>query len=482
MHLFPFLNDKGASFDSDSLREENASPTSLSKKDEKKSILKFRLNDYRERKILEGISRFPFHMILFFFTTFLCIVYLFSFSFAFHDLATLADSKTKTPALFMDADYLNPGSDNKFDLPIEKESTFFFFYTLANSATEFKNISNEIPQEDLQSQRYIANKQSLDNLLEVVKKTAPAAKKIFIEIVGRTDDTPINKQDPNTKQTFASNYDLSLARAQNLRFDLLRRLENYPGVIEKIEWSCLPGSNDSSLIRDFPLNHPSARPSLALIESPGIENTENNDLNPEEQKRVINNVAEQLRKEEYPKVKDLALEDQLSSKRSSLEKHINSALKLLEKPATFPNKKSMQKLASSLDEEFKAYKTIKDEPGDSELDKKLYQDKANEFDHINQKINAALVFYASEEDKGNRRITEVYITSVPYTTSSNPLNIMDYILYSITNTGYGDVKPTTLYAKFLSVLINIVSIFFLVVFFNALLSVKRVGEEDDLFN
>jgi hypothetical protein len=60
-----------------------------------------------------------------------------------------------------------------------------------------------------------------------------------------------------------------------------------------------------------------------------------------------------------------------------------------------------------------------------------------------------------------------------------PLSLMDYMyftIYTITTTGYGDIVPTTTYAKFLCSLANILEVFFLVVFFNALLSAKRRQE------
>lgn len=55
------------------------------------------------------------------------------------------------------------------------------------------------------------------------------------------------------------------------------------------------------------------------------------------------------------------------------------------------------------------------------------------------------------------------------------LTLMDYMYfttYTITTTGYGDIIPKTTYAKFLCSLANILEVFFLVVFFNALLSVR----------
>jgi voltage-gated potassium channel Kch len=56
------------------------------------------------------------------------------------------------------------------------------------------------------------------------------------------------------------------------------------------------------------------------------------------------------------------------------------------------------------------------------------------------------------------------------------LGLMDYMyfsVYTITTTGYGDIVPTTAYAKFVTSLANFCEVLFLVVFFNALISLKN---------
>ena len=60
---------------------------------------------------------------------------------------------------------------------------------------------------------------------------------------------------------------------------------------------------------------------------------------------------------------------------------------------------------------------------------------------------------------------------------------MDYMyfsIYTITTTGYGDIKPTTTYAKFLCSLANIIEVFFIVVFFNALISTGGRDMEENI--
>jgi hypothetical protein len=68
---------------------------------------------------------------------------------------------------------------------------------------------------------------------------------------------------------------------------------------------------------------------------------------------------------------------------------------------------------------------------------------------------------------------------------SVPLSLMDYMyftIYTITTTGYGDIVPTTTYAKFLCSVANILEVFFLVVFFNALLSARHSFTTRDKFS
>jgi hypothetical protein len=53
------------------------------------------------------------------------------------------------------------------------------------------------------------------------------------------------------------------------------------------------------------------------------------------------------------------------------------------------------------------------------------------------------------------------------------IEYMYFSIYTITTTGYGDIIPRTSYAKFVTAVSNFCEVFFLVVFFNALLSAKE---------
>ncbi|HEU0144668.1 MAG TPA: ion channel, partial [Nitrososphaera sp.] len=93
----------------------------------------------------------------------------------------------------------------------------------------------------------------------------------------------------------------------------------------------------------------------------------------------------------------------------------------------------------------------------------------------------------SKDQKDNDRVVESTIEAVSNDPTSfhmqqlqapevQPLDLMDYMyfsIYTITTTGYGDIIPTTAYAKFLTALANIFEVFFIVGFFNVLISLKE---------
>jgi hypothetical protein len=86
----------------------------------------------------------------------------------------------------------------------------------------------------------------------------------------------------------------------------------------------------------------------------------------------------------------------------------------------------------------------------------------------------------------NDRVVQVYVNSVYGGPSEEilrrlggdnfkPLSLMDYMyfaIYTITTTGYGDIMPTTNYAKALTCFANICEMFFIIGLFNALVALK----------
>lgn len=90
---------------------------------------------------------------------------------------------------------------------------------------------------------------------------------------------------------------------------------------------------------------------------------------------------------------------------------------------------------------------------------------------------------AKNEDKPANRMVEVIIHPLYSNPSANVdrrseirlLTLLEYIyfsVYTITTTGYGDIKPSTPYAMFVCTIANLYEVFFMVVFFNVLISPK----------
>lgn len=108
----------------------------------------------------------------------------------------------------------------------------------------------------------------------------------------------------------------------------------------------------------------------------------------------------------------------------------------------------------------------------------------------------------SNEGGNNKRMVEVFIRQVPHdlatsqvprleaqllplvnTEKAHPLDLMDYVYfanYTITTTGYGDIIPNTPRSKFICSFANICEVFFLVVLFNTLLTLKQDKNEIEL--
>ena len=79
------------------------------------------------------------------------------------------------------------------------------------------------------------------------------------------------------------------------------------------------------------------------------------------------------------------------------------------------------------------------------------------------------------KDDALQRICVVDLAPVAAEPQFAPLGLMEYLyfsVYTITATGHGDIVPTTSYTRFLSTLATITEVIFLVVFFNALISLR----------
>jgi hypothetical protein len=210
------------------------------------------------------------------------------------------------------------------------------------------------------------------------KEESKEGGRVKVTLLGHTDNEPI-KIDKDSPVRYLSNYELSEARAQNVRYAILQRLqaEQTPNL-ENIDWAIFPAADEAL---------------------PQIDNALSQNMDSRahaQQERVVIATIEEI--DQHPVV----LKDNQFSTLSTGQA--------------------------------------------TTIDKLTTLDKAQ---------------------KEQRK--------------PKPLRLMDYMyfsIYTITTTGYGDIVPTTAYAKFVTSVANIFEVIFLVVFFNALISLKGSQEAD----
>jgi Ion channel len=334
-----------------------------------------------------------------FFVLFLDVAYLFGFAFAFHDRRSLASSHT--PALHMTsfvspddfkaampssspADHEKaiaaelPAADNRRTAvnPIRatEDPNFYFYFDTRRARLEKPEDGQceRLPNEDIQPPQRLSwvardtkefNYCTLEAIKLRLERETTDGNRVRIILVGRSDDRPIKKPDPHMLDDqfldYKSNYELSEARAENVRFEIIRALKDQdrsPRTWLNLEWLSLPSSNEVPIEAD---------------------------------------------------------------------QHLQ---RILEQTDLDPSKKE------------------------------TFIDR-------------------------NKRVVVASIVSIPGEITAlqmkgmwpRSLNLMDYMyfsIYTITTTGYGDIIPTTGYAKFVVSLANICEVLFLVVFVNALISLK----------
>lgn len=310
--------------------------------------LQGRLEDLRA-----GASQEPFLAMALFFSVFLGVSYLFGLTFAFHDKNLSPSHALYARAYATKTTEAGPGGEG---VPAGQTSELYKFkFASAQSIPDIEKNEPEVQPDDPLRKSVALMKQenqtALDNIISEVKKNKPEDR-LRLVIVGHADAKPT----AGTSHT--SNYELSAARAENVRQRLQERLLAADGNRwRNIEWSCLPQSNE-----------PAPRP-LKDLDKAGVP------------RRGRNAGGEEDEASRYVEVRV----ERLSGEPASLAAGLIES----DKPAV--------------------------------------------------------------------------------------LGLMDYIYfanYTITTTGYGDIIPVTPYSKFICSVANICEVFFLVVFFNALLSLR----------
>lgn len=440
---------------------------------------KFRWRENLFSNLKAGSAQASFWALIFFFTVFLGIAYLIGFAFAFHDKETIVGKGV--PALSstygMEVGGKRQGglAANRSDSERIRNSELipwpsYTFYFDSNSAsflykTDGFDTSSYMkllkdkempPKKSLRTKiqaelelldrdkewRQSKNAEHLNNLVEAVKLSTRHGKEVLIELRGSADDNV-----PMPASPYPSNYALSEARAQNMEHAILEELSKNQQMQSNIHWLSL------ALSSEVPSKVWTGEEGVPLARKRQTENAPGkSDQLAEEDRKLLD--------KELGRISDLSNNKQLLAAQES---------DLLDKVAQLRNSLI---LALPL-------KDVKQTPTDKpteeskqQQDEKLKQSKSDLSDSVD--------LIAHVDKNSGKRIVAASIRPFRYDNDFSQLALLDYMyftLYTITTTGYGDIVPTTEYAKFLCSLANILEVFFLVVFFNALLSVKNDGKE-----
>jgi Ion channel len=390
-------------------------------------------------RLNEGIRSHPFWAIAFFFTLFIGVAYLFGFSLAFHDKYSLTQIAKETyedkssntgvsdkdpkhelrPALRMD----NHKSIDDWAaekpkaqptaIPVDgsalQQVNKFNFYFESNEA----DLKTEMCKENSPPERswsrdatFPSNEGSNDchlgAMIKKMKEEIDNGKRIRVTLVGHSDNEPVGPQptsqpkSPNRKAMgntsnaipvfrYVSNYELSGARADNVKYQILKMFPDKE-KLRNIEWLILSASNEE--LKEIP---------------EGLINQ---------------NVFE---------------------------------------PQELANKFAQDQIAKGISAKQLAAQFGKE--GFDKMYRKMGTDRSAE----------------------ENRVVLASIEEMPDDSDARPLGLVDYMyfsIYTITTTGYGDIKPTTAYAKFVTSIANFCEVLFLVVFFNALISLRPRNDDE----
>lgn len=318
--------------------------------------------------IIKGLKDFPFLSLVHFFAIFFSIAYLFGFAFAFHDKATqpYALHKEKFVLEISSNKSIPQPNPNVAPIPSPSPNTMpiCFYFDEGKAELETKQTTEKRQLTEIEQRKNFKNNLN-DKALTTFKDQFPtnAHQQTRIRLLGRASEPSTNKS------SYLSNYELSQARIQVIRFEIAKKLfEKYSGKWVNIDWILIPYSSEST--------------------SQGDEN-KCNDL------------------EDYDEKSKKTTKD-INSGRRVVQAYINS---------------------------------ISDDPDSIQIKNQIENSKKQDWEKC---------------------------------------SLMDYMyfsIYTITTTGYGDIKPATTYSKFLVSLENFFEVFFLAGFLNILISLKDQNDE-----
>jgi flagellar motor protein MotB len=382
-----------------------------------------------------GAAQEPFWTLLFFFTVFLSVSYLFGLAFAFHDKsyppgrpALYMKSLPQPPVLFHANDLKNPATlAANLRTPKDRVSTYLKSKLLPDTQQLLRDYNLGTPSEDLQ--------------------------RALVEFLDREirDDRLYDKE--LFPETELNNEMRQLAERHPTTGEELHRLNRY--LLEKAYSDAIAMSRSGP----FTFTFVKSRALLIIDGKPDQGTGKAAPANIQENKSALEKLVGEIRNATEESQRARIVVTGYADDANPKAVAYNSNYELAEARALNAKSTILSYLSSN---GYDKWRNIEWE----------FLSESNERKEVTQ---AAEVYL-------ERVSEEPASLLVPYLKAEHPspLSLLDYVYfanYTITTTGYGDIIPSTRYAKFICSFANICEVFFLVVFFNALLSLRKGGGE-----
>jgi outer membrane protein OmpA-like peptidoglycan-associated protein len=406
----------------------------------------------------DGVKAHPFWALMFFITLFLSVAYLFGFVLAFHDqyartkknkagaeMAALRmvnfdtiDDPTTSQENANSGPARNDGAGRpenntggnaqasaassapaqaaqhaSADEDTKKEFCFYFndIRAYLNKSLNVADCGAMAPPSRTQTHLIKPaefNFCSLKSIVDELKPVIEKGDKVRVVLIGHASNEQPKEKDSAPKR-YLSNFELSEARAQSVKYEILQLLPN-TGKRRNIDWIIFPSADE-----------PVGQVNHGALTTRTFNETElRNRFGT--QKAIPEITTSDIERAFSP--------EEIDGKLSAEEKRVVIAtLEPIPEDSVILRPGQLQDITQS---QIDTLKTVAD----------IWRDQQ---EHIRQ-------------------------------SQARSMRLMDYMyfsIYTITTTGYGDIIPTTAYAKFVISLANFCEVLFLVVFFNALTSLKR---------
>jgi|GEM_PF-4410345 len=440
--------------------------------------------------LMKGMFSSRFVTLIFFFSVFLVVSYLFGFAFAFDDQARVNNSQS--PALFMarthpsGATAPSPAPDQNTQALQWPEFTFYFDASLNVGANANDKDFDELLRQTSNLKKDRDTLRSVANESKIGFSRNPKRRRVQAQ----------DRTNKDLKQK-----ELELEKAQN---EIVEQLG-----VSKLNWNDDHVTRLARAIEDEVTNGKRVVLELKLsIPFHGNESGQDTKPNPKPPAESIYVREEQIKRQiQYlllsqnnhtvPRnIEWFAPHPPIGQTKSGQlhEKYEKELANLAQVDRAFSfEKKTIDAspwLSAPLNDRLSQIGEIErqheEQPDDQVINHKLEDSvimlrdlrqfmEANYADEVSPKEATAAAVSAAD--------VAVSVRPVRDTFQYIPLGLMDYMyftMYTITTTGYGDIVPTTNYAKFLCTLANILEVFFLVVFFNALLAGKMQRQDQRL--